>query len=62
MSKSNADNCYICLEKIKNPVYPAGCNHGFCKEHLKVNIYILHNFNNNLGNNKIRMWNMPFTF
>ena len=30
--------CYICLEKLKDPVYPAGCTHGLCKEHLKVGI------------------------
>ena len=39
--KSNANYCYICIGKINNPVYPAGCNHGFCKEHLKVNIYYI---------------------
>ena len=39
--KFNANYCYICIGKINNPVYPAGCNHGFCKEHLKVNIYYI---------------------
>ena len=41
MTKSNADNCYICIGKINNPVYPSGCNHGFYKEHLKVNLFNL---------------------
>ena len=35
MSKINI--CYICLEAINIPVYPAGCTHGICKKHLKVN-------------------------
>ena len=30
--------CYICIGNIKEPIYPSGCIHGFCKEHLKVNI------------------------
>ena len=29
--------CYICMESLKNPIYPSGCTHGFCKKHLKVN-------------------------
>ena len=48
--------CYICMENIQNPIYPAGCTHGFCKKHLTVN-------NNDINNiylefAKIRMWNM----
>ena len=30
-------DCYICMEALKDPIYPAGCIHGFCKKHLKVN-------------------------
>lgn len=33
-------NCYICLEKIEEPQYPAGCTHGLCKKHLKVSSII----------------------
>jgi len=36
------NNCYICLEKVEEPIYPAGCEHSFCKKHLKVNEYILY--------------------
>jgi len=31
------DKCYICLEKVKEPIYPAGCTHALCGKHLKVN-------------------------
>lgn len=31
------DDCYICLEKLIMPVYPAGCTHGICEKHLRVN-------------------------
>ena len=30
------NTCYICLEDILVPIYPAGCEHGFCKKHLNV--------------------------
>ena len=33
-------DCYICLEKINDPIYPSGCNHGFCKKHLEQLIVI----------------------
>ena len=44
-NNNNSNNCYICMEKIKNPIYPAGCTHGFCKIHLKVNKLIIIIFN-----------------
>ena len=28
--------CYICQEKPIDPINPSGCNHIFCREHLKV--------------------------
>ena len=31
------NNCYICMDKPQDPIYPAGCTHPFCKNHLKVN-------------------------
>ena len=27
--------CYICLGKLEEPIYPAGCTHGICKKHLQ---------------------------
>ena len=30
--------CYICLENLKDPIYPSGCTHGICKYHLKVKL------------------------
>ena len=33
-------DCYICLEKINDPIYPSGCKHGFCKKHLEQLIVI----------------------
>ena len=33
----NNQICYICQENPKNQINPAGCNHIFCREHLKVN-------------------------
>lgn len=29
--------CYICQEKSTDPITPAGCQHIFCRAHLKVN-------------------------
>jgi len=59
MKIDEKDNCYICLEKVKDPIYPAGCTHALCRKHLKVkqllNLIIL-------GYAKIRMWHMSFTF
>lgn len=28
--------CYICQEAPKEPINPSGCNHFFCRAHLKV--------------------------
>ena len=28
--------CYICMDIPLEPIYPAGCSHAFCKNHLKV--------------------------
>ena len=28
--------CYICQEKPTDPINPSGCNHIFCRTHLKV--------------------------
>ena len=60
MSDKNKNICYICMEIPLSPIYPAGCTHCFCKNHLKVNkfyiIIIILEFK------KIRMWSMPFTF
>ncbi len=30
----NGDVCYICMEKPKNPIFPSGCHHSICSEHL----------------------------
>ena len=30
-------DCYICMENLKDPIYPSGCTHGFCKKHIRVN-------------------------
>jgi len=44
MKNDEKDNCYICLEKVKDPIYPAGCTHALCRKHLKVKKLL--NFNN----------------
>ena len=28
--------CYICQENPTDPIKPSGCNHIFCRAHLKV--------------------------
>ena len=33
------NKCYICIENPKEPIYPAGCTHPFCKKHLKARQY-----------------------
>ena len=35
--KKNNQICYICQEKPTDSINPAGCNHSFCRAHLKVN-------------------------
>ena len=60
MSNKNKNECYICLEISLFPIYPAGCTHGFCKKHLKVNIFELIIII--IGFKKIRMWNLSFAF
>ena len=34
--ENEAKKCYVCLEIPKDPVYPAGCDHALCKNHLTV--------------------------
>ena len=36
----NNQICYICQETLIDSINPAGCNHVFCRAHLKV-IYIM---------------------
>ena len=31
--------CYICMDTLKEPIYPSGCDHGICRKHLKVIYY-----------------------
>ena len=38
--KENNQICYICQETPIVSINPAGCNHVFCRAHLKV-IYIM---------------------
>lgn len=34
--KNENQVCYICQEKPTDPINPGGCNHFFCRIHLKV--------------------------
>ena len=31
--------CYICMDTLKEPIYPSGCDHGICRKHLKIIYY-----------------------
>ena len=58
--EEKVNNCYICIEKLKDPIYPAGCTHGFCKKHLKVKKLLFYNFLQDFQKLECGICRLPF--